>query len=359
MASSWQNSSPTAYSGGSFPYYTTTGYSTTVDAITVYGEWIEINIPNADIVYSYSFGTSDKSLLPTSWIIAGSNSHNGPWSSIPNTTNNSSTPNKYTIPSSVITSYETGIIPRFTIHVNTTIPYSCYRIIFTSAYSNTVGIGINHFYMNMLAYMKVTVAITAQSYLPLATNITDIGLSPQTVNQSGTLTYATILGKQCIYFDNNMSNYLYFNFSNPTQLTFCYWIYVIDSGYYTAVSISNVGTLNPSLQCDFLSPTVYLFAALPNHWTVGISNGNTAFAGKWIHVAYTINQSTRVGQIYINGTLAASGTGSGVFGKSITSFIIGRSGDNGRGFYGYIREFQFYNTVLTTEQIATIYTSTA
>lgn len=364
MSSSWQNSSPTAYSGGSFPYYTTTTFSTTVDGNTIYGEWVEINIPVADIVYAYTFGTPAQNLLPTSWIIAGSNSHNGPWTSIQHTINNSGANNKYTIPSSVITSYGTGVIQPFTINVNTTTPYSCYRLIFTSAYSNTVGIGINNFYLSMGSFIAPSASITAptitaQSYLPLATNKTDIGLSPQTVNQSGTLTFTTISGKQCVYFDNNMSNYLYFNFSNPTQLTFCYWINALNTNYYTAVSISTVGSWNPSLQCDFASPSIMLYASLPNQWTVAISNNSTAFVGTWVHVAYTINQSTYVGQIYINGSLVASGTGSGSFGKNLTSFILGRSGDTGRGYYGYMRQFQFYNSILTASQISTIYANTA
>jgi hypothetical protein len=213
---------------------------------------------------------------------------------------------------------------------------------------------------NHLYYSTPPSSITAQTYLPLMTNSTDIGLFPQTVNTAGTVTFTTISGKQCVYFDNNISNYLYLNFSNPTQFTFCYWINAINNSYYTAFSISTVGSWSPSLQCDFNSPNIMLFAALPQFWTVSISNNSTAFVGTWVHVAYTINQSSPyTTQIYINGTLAASGNGTSSFGKNLSSFIIGKSGDNGRGFYGYIRQFQFYNTILTASQISDIYTSTA
>ena len=597
--------SASSYSSGSSPYYTNATYSTVVDGNTVYGEWMEINLPVSDIMYSYAFKSYSTSQFPTAWIIAGASSHNGPWASITNNINNSAN-NVYTVPSvsnpvsldlttitglklwldanaantfstssgtltwadksgtnhnavsnstTTIVRNTSGLYPYVyfnagdianasltipslilntfpftffcvfnnisgntdggflmhsyfvnstgagalqiytnnssgatttitintaggtglqlntntfttnafhiftiqisssnpnymvnidgtsslnianatfpgagivntngsqgiqhrggtmyiaetilyqslltqsqyqqvegylaskwglsanlptthpyyssntinTIPVTTTTDYSCYRLIVTNAYSNSIQVGLTNFYMNMLAYgsppVTVTVSVSARSYLPLATNRTDIGLSPQTVNQSGTVTFTTISGKQCAYFDNNMSNFFYFNFSNPTQLTFCYWINAINNAYYTAVSISNVGSWVPSLQCDFASPSIMLFAALPQFWTVAISNNSTAFVGTWVHVAYTINQSSPyTGQIYINGTLAASGTGSGAFGKNKTSFVIGRSGDQGRGFYGYIRQFQFYNTILTSAQIYDIYTSTA
>jgi hypothetical protein len=371
---SWVISGQTAYSGGSSPYYTTTGYSTTVDVSgTVYGEWFQIDCPSAFVLYSYTMGSNTNTRMPTSWVIAGANSTTGPWTSIQNLLNNApgyNCNNVYTIPSaytSVISSGGTY----FTIGVNAkNTSYSSYRIIFTSAYSNNNWLGVNNFYMT--SYINNTY-FTAGSlgssssnsdlnnpinYLKLDTASTDTGSSPQTVTTAGSVTYTTIAGKQCAYFSNSMSNYLYFNFLNPTQLTFCFWVYIIDNGSYTEVSISSVGGWDPSLQCDMNGTGVYGFFAVPTQWAVsiGYANSNT---GNWVHLAYTVNQSTYVCQLYVNGTLRASGTGSGALGKNKSHFILGRSGDNARAFYGYLRQFCVYNSILTAAQIQSIYNLTA
>lgn len=369
----WVIAGQTAYSGGSAYYYTTTGYSTTVDVSgTVYGEWFQIDCPKAFVLYSYTMGSTGNTRMPTSWVIAGSNSPNGPWTSIPNLLNNApgyNCKNVYTIPSAWVTEINsTGTY--FTIVVNANNQsYKSYRIIFTSAYSNNNWLGVNNFYMTSYTNNTYFAAGSLSSggssglnnpinYLKLDTVSTDTGSSAQTINTSGSVTYTTIGGKQCAYFSNSFSNYLYFNFANPTQLTFCYWIYCIDSGYYTAVSISSVGGWDPSLQCDINNTTVYGFIAVPNQWTVPISYANNN-AGNWTHLAYTVNQSTYACQLYVNGVLRASGTGTGALGRNKNHFIIGRSGDNGRAFYGYIRQFCVYNSVLTASQIQSVYNATA
>jgi hypothetical protein len=206
------------------------------------------------------------------------------------------------------------------------------------------------------------VGVASLSYLPLVTNSTDIGGTPQTVTTNGTVTYTTIGGKQCAYFSNSFSNYLNILYTAQTQVTLCFWLYCIDTGYYTAVSINNnnaaAGT--PTLQVD-INPTTnntIIYTAMPNQWA-NQPTGNYGGPGQWVHFAITLNYSTFVENLYLNGTLAATATGtSGTLPYPQTNIWLGRSGDNGRAYYGYLRHFCTFPTVLTQAQIQAVKTYT-
>ena len=203
------------------------------------------------------------------------------------------------------------------------------------------------------------VGAAVMSHLPMLTNSADIGGTPQTVTTNGTVTYTTIAGKQCAYFSNSLSNYLSLPYVNQTQLTLCFWLYCIDAGYYTAVSINN-GALNPTLQVDINTSTnnTIIFTAMPNQWAI-TPTGDYGGPGQWAHFAITLNYSTYFEQLYINGTSVATATGSGSPSIAQTQFWLGRSGDNGRAYYGYLRQFCFFPTVLTQTQIRAVQKYTA
>ena len=201
---------------------------------------------------------------------------------------------------------------------------------------------------------------TALSYLPLLANSTDIGTLPQTITTNGTVTYTTFAGKQTAYFTNNPNNYLSFPYVNQTNFTLSYWINPADTGYYTSVSITTSG-LNPALQSDLTgsSASITIYTAMPNQWS-NQPTGTINAVGAWTHIAITINQTTFVEQLYINGTLAATATGSGTGISSRNLFFIGRSGDTGpRSATGYVRQFCFFPTVLTQAQVQAVQTYTA
>jgi hypothetical protein len=204
----------------------------------------------------------------------------------------------------------------------------------------------------------VSFAATALSYLPLLVNSIDIGTSPQVVTTNGTVTYTTIGGKQCAYFNNSLANYLSFPYLDIPQFTLCFWYYPIDSGYYTFVSITTAG-FNPALQFDTTGATsLTSYTALPNQWSVG-PTVTVAGVGNWKFIAWTLNQTTFNVQFYVNGVLGTSATGSGTSFASRNIFVLGRSGDNGRAYNGYIRQFAFFNRVLNSTEINQYYTETA
>jgi hypothetical protein len=213
------------------------------------------------------------------------------------------------------------------------------------------------------SYLPITqpaIIATARTYLPLATNTTDIGTAPVSVTVNGSVPFGTIGGRRCAVFNNSLSNYLSFPYINSTNFTICFWYRPLDSAaYYTVASITNSG-FDPALQVDIVnSPTgVTVSVMIPNKWTVSRNFGSSG-AGLWYHIAITVNQSTFAVQIYFQGNFTASGTGSSPSAISSRNlFVLGRSGDNGRAFNGYVNQFMFFNSILSATDIFNIFYST-
>ena len=92
---------------------------------------------------------------------------------------------------------------------------------------------------------------------------------------------------------------------------------------------------------------------MPNQWAI-TPTGDYGGPGQWAHFAITLNYSTYFEQLYINGTSVATATGSGSPSITQSHIWLGRSGDNGRAYDGYIRQFCFFPTVLTQAQIQVV-----
>jgi hypothetical protein len=197
----------------------------------------------------------------------------------------------------------------------------------------------------------------ASTYLPLETNAIDIGTSPKTVTTNGTVSYTTILGKACISFNNSISNYLSFPMINSYGMTIAFWFNYNTTGTYFTMASFTTAAYSPSIQFDLTPTTNFMYAALPTQWTMSPSANNSG-VNTWNFITITINQSTYVQNVYMNGSFASTATGSGAFSLSPNLFLIGKSGDNGRGYQGYIHRFMFFNTVLSAAQVNTLYKET-
>ena len=196
-------------------------------------------------------------------------------------------------------------------------------------------------------------------YLQLFTNTNDTGSAASAVTTFGPVSFTTIAGKQCAYFNNSANTYISLNYISSMRFTISFWVYLIDTGDYTASSITNPELTSAALQFDFRYGEFQIPTALPNNptssgsWTLfpGISG---ATAGTWHFVAASINQATYEANYYLNGALRVTRTGSGPL-PSRTKIILGRSGDNGRTFNGYIRKYSFFNSILSTSSINELY----
>lgn len=202
----------------------------------------------------------------------------------------------------------------------------------------------------------------APIYLPLTSNTNNIGTGKAATTVYGPVIITNYGNKQCAIFNNSLSTYLTVPFSNSNYLniTFGYWIYPIDAGYYDPASIGNTNMNQTEVfQTDISGGnSISMIAHLPNYWTINEAY-NVNYLNKWTHVVYTCSQvSPYLVQMYINGNLVKSKKGSGSFTNIPNIFIIGRSGDQGRAYNGYIREFFAFNSVLNSSDINSIYNST-
>jgi hypothetical protein len=236
--------------------------------------------------------------------------------------------------------------------------YVCEILVFKRNLANQEKIQVFN-YLNSKWFTRVTLK-NAIDYLPLATNATNLGTTPQTVTTVGNVIYTTVGGKTCAYFDNSFGIYLRLPYTNPEKFSFCFWLYpLFNAGttYTTAISITEATIASPALQVDLNSTNIYVYTALPNNWTVLTSGTSTA--SSWTHYAVTINQTTFVQQLFVNGTFVSTATGFGSALQNRDRWILGRSGDAGRAFWGYIRQFAVFNTILTPYEIRDIYNATA
>ena len=204
----------------------------------------------------------------------------------------------------------------------------------------------------------IVTTLGATSYLPLGTGSGDRGVTPQTVTTNGTVSYGLIGGKAGAYFNNSTSNFLSLPYTNQTTFTICFWMYPMDATYYTAFSITNASNM-PAMQVDTaFQLALTVLTAMPNMWT-GFQTVPYGGPGAWSFVTITLNQTTFVEQVYINAVLQNTTTGTATGVSSMTLFILGKSGDNSRGYNGYVRQFAYFPTILTGAQISQLYLATA
>jgi len=213
--------------------------------------------------------------------------------------------------------------------------------------------GFNGFRSN---YFSSAQAVT---YLPLQSDLVDIGTFPQICFSNGSgMAFGTVGGKTGLQFPNNTAAFLRLSNQYQPPFTWCMWLYQNNATYYTAASFTNVATNLPTLQFD-TDGQQRVFMATANAtnqmWTSAIAASGTG-ATTWYSVALVVSSSQ--GVLYINGTSNTTLNGVFPFHSRGGYFMLGKSGDNARAFNGYIRHFTFFNRILTANEISTWHTNT-
>ncbi len=88
-----------------------------------------------------------------------------------------------------------------------------------------------------------------------------------------------------------------------------------------------------------------------NKWTVNPNNLVFGGQGKWFHVALTVDYSSYKVGFYVNGNLSWSGNGTAMPIITQTQVFLGRGGNNGASFLGYVRQFLMYPVALSAAQV--------
>ena len=197
---------------------------------------------------------------------------------------------------------------------------------------------------------------TADNLLLLTQDYNDTGILKSKVTKNGSVEIKSYNGKTGAYFNNSLSNFLNLSFNNPSKFTFSYWMCAINNNNYTIASISDINSWSPVFQCDMVNNILLNYIAMPNQWNV-TTNNSIDYVNKWIHLTYTVDQTNFNVKQYINGNLVSNVRGNQPL-PIRNNYIIGRSGDNGRAFYGYVHCFCTFNYILTNDQVKSLYEAT-
>jgi len=197
--------------------------------------------------------------------------------------------------------------------------------------------------------------------LDLKGEVVDLGVDRTQVTVVGTVPFLrlseSVNSRIGAYFDGSIDNYIKFAYRGWDVWTCSWWFCTMDYGgyYYTMASITSPDW-NPIFQADIDPAIIRNIAALPNQWT-DVKDVPHRTPWTWSHVTYTFNAVTHIVEIYVNGEYKDKSTGANNFPpRSNPFFVLGRSGDNGRGFKGIISEFKMFYGVLNARQIRDIYT---
>lgn len=199
----------------------------------------------------------------------------------------------------------------------------------------------------------------AVTYLPLQSNLLDIGTYPQLVMSNGTgMAFGAVGGKTGIQFPNGLANYLSLSNQFQPDMTICFWAYQNNTTYYTCVSFAEAALALPVIQFDTNNNQLVFMAtanAANQMWTSATATVGTT-ATTWYSVALVC--SSNVGTLYINGTNTATLNGALPLHSRGTQFVLGRSGDAGRAFSGYLRHFTLFNRALSATEVSSWHTNT-
>ena len=206
------------------------------------------------------------------------------------------------------------------------------------------------------------IAANAASYVPLMSNTFDFGNAGQLVGSNGTLSFSNVLGKNCVFINSSTANFVSVPIANSTFFTFAFWFNYTSTAYFTVISYVNGGNLTNSglaMNVDLVASGSNLaFTALPGQWT-NIPGSTNLGPNTWNFMAITVNQETFVENVYMNGALASTATGTGAFTNSPSLLVLGKSADNARSYQGFLQNFMYFDTILAPAHIAGIYEQTA
>ena len=158
-------------------------------------------------------------------------------------------------------------------------------------------------------------------------------------------------------FNQLSGNYIDFMDVPNTPMSFCFWFYQTTNTYSTIVGLTDYSRAGNGIQIDYPTATnrMTIFAALPTAWsTINIEN---VLINTWYHVVVTTNTNFQV-QVYLNGVYQNQVTGTALM-PNRSRFIIGASGDGGRGYGGLIQDFRVYDYVLRSDDITKLYNDTS
>lgn len=353
---SWSSSNN--WSGG-----TNTNFSTSVTSVgTVYGPWIQIQLPYTSYLFSYAIRTRGTNGVPKAWYIVGSNDGTT-WTVIDNQTNAISTTNT--------TTYNSFNTP--------TTAYSYYRMIiyqnYGTSYSSLIRFDLNGYLTGVPSDIKLINLVNWYKFDSAdvtGSTVKDFITNTYNATLAGSATVSTTqskFGGASLYVNGVSSSYCAipaFTFNGTTGMSIAFWTYVTaySAGHppfkmainSSATIASNYGQIirpwygtGPANQ----NPITNFYVDTDNIDTP-ISGSSVTILNQWNHLVYVL--SGTVLKMYVNGSLYGSATLHAAL-QNITynTFLIGSDVNYNGAQTAYFDDFRVYNAQITAEQVVAIY----
>lgn len=353
---SWSSSNN--WSGG-----TNTNFSTSVTSVgTVYGPWIQIQLPYTSYLFSYAIRTRGNDGVPKAWYIVGS-TNGTTWTVIDNQTNGIVTTNT--------TTYNGFNTP--------TTAYSYYRMIIYqnngSTYSSLIRFDLNGYLTGVPSDIKLINLVNWYKFDSAdvtGSTVKDFITNTYNATLAGSATVSTTqskFGGASLYVNGVSSSYCAipaFTFSGTTGMSIAFWTYVTaySAGHppfkmainSSATIASNYGQIirpwygtGPSNQ----NPITNFYVDTDNIDTP-ISGSSVTILNQWNHLVYIL--SGTVLKMYVNGSLYGSATlHTALQNITYNTFLIGSDVNYNGAQTAYFDDFRVYNAQITEAQVAAIY----
>jgi len=195
------------------------------------------------------------------------------------------------------------------------------------------------------------------------TNINGVQvLTPYTgsvVTTHGTIVYTSAkLGNSAV-FNNTVSsmasNYILIGNKVTNPFSISIWFNTTDGVNLQTIFGLTDSNLNSKLDINFHNPNASNGLVLNITGTSGYVNiisTTQVAANTWYHVCITIDSSYNT-ILYVNGVNVGTVVSSAL--SNITNIFIGGSGNGASSFAGYIDELNFFNRVITSSEVTTLY----
>jgi len=161
---------------------------------------------------------------------------------------------------------------------------------------------------------------------------------------------------QAMYFNGNLGSYLDIQDVPNWPLTFCFWFNIsnnigTNTGLTLAALCSQDGAGNGSygwgIQVDTSGNGTNFCPAYSTNGSTWIGMTTQTIAlNTWYHIAFVVTPTTLA--YYLNGSLVQS-VAAIVY--NTNRLVIGKSGDNGRPFNGYIADIRVFDYALRADEI--------
>lgn len=178
----------------------------------------------------------------------------------------------------------------------------------------------------------------------------------QNVKTIGYVQYQPYRQNYAARFTGSANSHVRVNDMPSLPFSMSFWFNIAAAVNYTILGLSDdkrTGSSGVQIDYETSNNRITIYAAMPTAWTS--YQINSISINTWYHLTLIFNINNTI-NVYLNGTLHGTITGSGTIPKYSVAYI-GAAGDAGKGYKGLISDFRIYNRVLKADECNRVYDS--